>query len=206
MSNTSPTTPPGATQQDQQPPPPPSADQLPFHGTHPVYHYTALGVAGLGLLALALPPRNWGFRSTLLSSSVFISSNQLAHDYTGRSFIQRWGERTEKLEAAITSGDSDETRRIKEAIRAEKLRRREALPEEERRRQEALDRARDKSKSPWFREWDEKEKQALADGKGYGGLIMDTVKEAFGVEEEKPVAGDANKAKEGADKKQDGTK
>ncbi|TLD19856.1 hypothetical protein PspLS_09576 [Pyricularia sp. CBS 133598] len=203
MSNTSPTAPSGATpepQQDNQKQPPP------FHGTHPVYHYTALGVAGLGLLALALPPRTWGFRSTLLSSSVFISSNQLAHDYTGRSFVQRWGERTEKLEAAINSGDSDETRRIKEAIRAEKLRRREALPEEERRRLEALDRARDKSKSSWFREWDEKEKQALADGRGYGGLIMDTVREAFGVDEEKPAAGDANKAKEGADKKPDGTK
>ncbi|KAI6475102.1 hypothetical protein MCOR17_001734 [Pyricularia oryzae] len=204
MSNTSTTTPAGATQQpqqdNQQPPPPPP----PFNGTHPVYHYTALGVAGLGLLALALPPRTWGFRSTLLSSSVFISSNQLAHDYTGRSFVQRWSERTEKLEAAINSGDSDETRRIKEAIRAEKLRRREALPEEERRRLEALDRA--KTKSSWFREWDEKEKQALADGRGYGGLIMDTVKEAFGVDEEKPAAADADKAKEAADKKPDGAK
>lgn len=192
MSNTSPPTPPGASQQQQQDQPQktPSFDQLQFHGTHPVFHYTAMGVAGLALLGIALPPRTWGIRSTLLSSSFFLSSNQLAHDYTGRSFVYRWAERAEKVEAAVNA-ETDDSRRIKEAIRLEKARRRAALPEEERAKLELQDRAKDnKSKGSWLKEMDEKEKQALKDGKGYGDLILEHIKEAFAVEDQKPAPAD----------------
>ncbi|KAL8409934.1 hypothetical protein RB594_008137 [Gaeumannomyces avenae] len=148
------------------------------HGTPPVLHTLSLLIAGAGLLGLALPPRRADRRALVHCGALFLGSNQLAFDYTGESILQRFSRRAQGAAGAI-DGLPEPARRAQEAMRAERERRRLAAAGVPEAKQQQQGQSGDK-RSDWVREWDEKEKKALEDGRGLSGLIEDTIKEVFG--------------------------
>ncbi|KAI1811906.1 hypothetical protein GGS20DRAFT_560671 [Poronia punctata] len=73
----------------------PPLDQ--FNNANPMIHKIALGVTPLALLGLCLPPRRLDLRAMLLGGVALWGTNQLTHDYTGRSFSQRFSARAAQL-------------------------------------------------------------------------------------------------------------
>ncbi|KAI1117294.1 hypothetical protein F5Y14DRAFT_439404 [Nemania sp. NC0429] len=68
-----------------------------YNNANPMIHTVALGVTPLALLALCLPPRRLDLRATLLGGVALWGTNQLAHDYSGKSFAQRFSARMASL-------------------------------------------------------------------------------------------------------------
>jgi hypothetical protein len=60
-------------------------------------HTVALGVTPLALLALFLPPRRLDARAVILGGVALWGTNQIAHDYTGKSFAQRFSSRMQAM-------------------------------------------------------------------------------------------------------------
>ncbi|KAF2970020.1 hypothetical protein GQX73_g3533 [Xylaria multiplex] len=86
----------------------------------PVTHTVALGVTPLALIALFLPPRRLDLRAAMLGGVAIWGTNQLAEDYTGRSFAQRFSSRM----ASLTGTELPEKAKATQVrIREEKERR-----------------------------------------------------------------------------------
>ncbi|KAI0969688.1 hypothetical protein F4678DRAFT_151177 [Xylaria arbuscula] len=90
-SSSTPTIPPPPSSQSQTSPSP-AADQH-SNNKNPLIHTVALGVTPLALLALFLPPRRLDLRATMLGGVALWGTNQLAQDYSGKSFAQRFSSR-----------------------------------------------------------------------------------------------------------------
>ncbi|KAI1354974.1 hypothetical protein F5Y01DRAFT_221577 [Xylaria sp. FL0043] len=97
---------------------PPPVDQ--YNNKNPLIHTVALGVTPLALLALCLPPRRLDLRATMLGGVALWGTNQLAHDYSGKSFTQRFSSRMASL-----SGDelSEKAKETQARLREDKERR-----------------------------------------------------------------------------------
>ncbi|KAK5631194.1 hypothetical protein RRF57_006909 [Xylaria bambusicola] len=74
---------------------PSSVDQ--YNNTNPFVHNVALGVTPLALLGLCLPPRRLDVRAVILGGVAIWGTNQLVHDYSGKSFAQRFSSRVALL-------------------------------------------------------------------------------------------------------------
>ncbi|KAI8633057.1 hypothetical protein F5Y19DRAFT_286721 [Xylariaceae sp. FL1651] len=102
-----------------------------YNNTHPVVHAVALGVTPLALLALCLPPRRVDLRAAMLGGVALWGTNQLTHDFSGRSFAQRFSGRM----AALSGTELPAQAKVAQArIREEKERRarlRASLQEQE---------------------------------------------------------------------------
>ncbi|KAI1183475.1 hypothetical protein F5B17DRAFT_416049, partial [Nemania serpens] len=85
------TTTPSAPQTQQATAAQPAVDK--YNNANPLIHTIALGVTPLALLALCLPPRRLDLRATLLGGVAIWGTNQLAHDYSGKSFAERFSAR-----------------------------------------------------------------------------------------------------------------
>ncbi|KAI0446681.1 hypothetical protein F4803DRAFT_477931 [Xylaria telfairii] len=123
-----PTIPPSSSQSQSQPQTnSPSNDQ--YNNKNPMIHTVALGVTPLALLALFLPPRRFDLRATTLGGVAIWGTNQLAHDYTGKSFAQRFSSRMASLAGTELpeKAKATQARLREEKERREKLR---ALREE----------------------------------------------------------------------------
>lgn len=153
-------------------------------------HYGAWAAVFLGPIALFTPPRRVGLQSVILAAGTSYATNILAYDYTGESIYQRFVRRWDNT---INGGLPEKAKRTQELLRLERERREAALPEEERRRlQEERDRKELAARGPlqrlwmgseketWREERARKEKEALEEGKGYGDLIVEHVKDVFG--------------------------
>lgn len=158
-------------------------------------HYGAWAAVVLGPVALFMPPRRMGFQAVLLASGTSYATNILAYDYTGESIYQRFVRRWDNT---VNGGLPEKALRTQELLRLERERREAALPEAERRRlQEERARKEMAARSPlqrvwmgsekdnWMEERAKKEKEALEEGKGYGDLIVEQVKEVFSGEGKK---------------------
>lgn len=158
----------------------------------------------LGPLALFTPPRKMGLQALLLASGTFYASNILAYDYTGQSMYQRFVRRWNNM---VDGGLPEKARHTQELMRLERERREGALPEAERRRlQEDRERKEMAARGPlqrlwmgnekenWREERARKDKEALEEGKGYGDLIVEQVKEVFGSEKKDGQDGNNEKS------------
>ncbi|CAN8095344.1 unnamed protein product [Discula destructiva] len=222
-----------ATTTPPPPPPPPQATQQQPSQDHPPatahartpdwMHYGAWGVAILGPIALFTPPRRVGLQAILLATGTSYATNILAYDYTGESIYQRTIRRWNALAGPDDGNGSalpEKARRTQEIMRRERERREALLPEAERARlreeREAKERASrgvlerlwmGTEKEGWKEERARKEREALQEGKGYGDLIVEQVKEVFsspskpGEEGEKKEGGKKDGEEGGENKK-----
>lgn len=152
-------------------------------------HYSAWAAVVLGPIALFMPPRRMGLQALLLASGTSYASNILAYDYTGESIYQRFVRRWDNT---VNGGLPEKALRTQELLRLERERKEAALPEAEKRRlQEERERREAAARGPLQRLWmgsekdnwrqdrAKREKEALEEGKGYGDLIVEQVKEVF---------------------------
>ncbi|KAJ9148244.1 hypothetical protein NKR23_g5150 [Pleurostoma richardsiae] len=178
----SPATPPSSSTPSQ------PENDLKYSGTPEWLHNSAIAVAILGPIALLMPPRRADVRTLVLTGGTFWATNQLAYDWTGRSIQQRFAAR---FDALAGSGLPEQARRTQELMRAERARREAALPEGERLEAEEARRRREQQGllqkvwmggegENWREERERKEKEALEDGRGYTGLIMEQISEVWG--------------------------
>ncbi|KAI1310124.1 hypothetical protein F5Y03DRAFT_50602 [Xylaria venustula] len=99
----------------------PAVDQ--YNNLNPLVHTVALGVTPLALLALFLPPRRLDLRATMLGGVALWGTNQLAHDYSGKSFAQRFSSRM----ALLAGTELPEKAKATQARLREEKERRERL-------------------------------------------------------------------------------
>ncbi|KAI1754498.1 hypothetical protein F4782DRAFT_492795 [Xylaria castorea] len=107
-------------------PPSPGSQSQPQtnnNNKNPLIHTVALGVTPLALIALFLPPRRLDLRATMLGGVALWGTNQLAHDYTGKSFAQRFSSRM----ASLTGTELPEKAKVTQARLREEKERREKL-------------------------------------------------------------------------------
>ncbi|KAI0525318.1 hypothetical protein F5B22DRAFT_333543 [Xylaria bambusicola] len=99
-----------------------SVDQ--YNNTNPFVHNVALGVTPLALLALCLPPRRLDLRATMLGGVAIWGTNQLVHDYSGKSFAQRFSSRMAALSGTELpeKAKATQARLREEKERSQKLR------------------------------------------------------------------------------------
>ncbi|KAI2633821.1 hypothetical protein GGS21DRAFT_518828 [Xylaria nigripes] len=125
-----------------------------YNNKNPLIHYTALGVTPLAILGLFLPPRRLDFRALMLGGVALWGTNQLAHDYSGKSFGERFSSRLSYLSDGGLPEKAKETR---ERLREEKEHRAKlrAL------RDEMIRSGAAEAKGPGLEGWTEEQKKAL---------------------------------------------
>ncbi|PVH74581.1 hypothetical protein DL98DRAFT_349450, partial [Cadophora sp. DSE1049] len=142
-----------------------------------LYHNIALGALIVCPIIILIPPRKVDIYTVALTAGFFAGGNHLAAHYTGTSIAQRFGNRMESMSSHALPPKALETqRRLKE-----ERERRDAGP------LAAEDKERGLLKKVWMGgegpDWkakrDQKEKEALDEGRGYGGLIMDQIWEVW---------------------------
>lgn len=181
-------------------------------------HYGAWATAILGPVVLFMPPRRVGFQAIVIASGTLAATNLLIYDYTGNTIIGRYRQRLENASSAASGSDTsflpEKAQRTQELLRRERERREAALPEAERRalqeekeRKEIANRGLLKSlwmgdaKDSWKEERRKREKEAVDEGKGYGHLIMEQVRDVFGESSEKQEEKSQDAQKNDDDKK-----
>ena len=198
------------------PAPNPSGGDAPveaqWNGTSPIIHYSAIGLAVVCPLTLLLPSSRKGgvnrLQNMILGGGAFWGFNQLAYDFTGTSIYQRSNERWGKILSPM--GLPEKAQQNKALMEAERARREALLPAEDRAAAEARRRQREEAdlgaldrlmgaEKGWREKRDEKEKEALASGKGYWDLIMEHISEAW-----PSGGGDKKKQQEEGDAKNNG--
>ncbi|KAI1914238.1 hypothetical protein LOZ58_005973 [Ophidiomyces ophidiicola] len=143
---------------------------------------------------IAVPPRKLDFYTISLASAFLFSANYLTADQTGRSIMDRLGARLQGPHTPSMLKDLPTERA--EEVREQLKKAREAARQHEM-RQSPLQQAdqgpagglSDIGKQIWMggekEGWREKriaeERKALEEGKGYGDLILDHIRDAIGV-------------------------
>lgn len=164
--------------------------QPPTHARSPDWlHYMAWGVAILGPIALFTPPRRVNLQTLMIVGGTSYATDILAYDYTGASIYQR---AVRRWQNTVNGGLPEKAIRRQELMRLEQERREAQLSEAERTRLQEERANREmaqrglwervwmgKEKSDWKEERARKDKEALDEGKGYGDLIVEQVKEVF---------------------------
>ncbi|KAG4435526.1 hypothetical protein IFR05_008993 [Cadophora sp. M221] len=164
-----------------------------------IYHNIALGALIVCPIVILLPPRKLDFYTVALTAGFFAGGNHLASHYTGASIAQRFGSRMESMSSHDLPPKALETqRRLKEererreaGIFSKSISNVNAADDKnvvaEVRRKNAEDKERGLLEKVWMgnegADWkakrDQKEKEALEEGRGYGGLIMDQIWEVW---------------------------
>jgi hypothetical protein len=177
-------------------------------------HNVSLAALIVCPLVMALPPRKFDIYTGLLMTGTFLGGNQLAYEYTGRSFLARCKARMQALQS-LSSGENslpekakimqvrlreeremrDRMNREKQGLYAnpgveEKMEKESAVLDEVRRKREEEEKERKErgiigkvwmggEPDDWKAKRDKREREALAEGRGYGGLIMDQIWEVW---------------------------
>jgi hypothetical protein len=167
---------------------------------------TSLGALLLCPLLIALPPRKFDFYTVLLISGTAVGGNQVLREYTGRGITdrvptlrrlasdgdvdsrlrnerigaidERFGRRDSRtaIGGGVGAEQGPTTAAVARAVREMKAGERvhgeapAGVGEEEEPRQRKAD---------WKLQRDAREKEALEDGRGYGGLIVDQIWEVW---------------------------
>ncbi|KAN0098181.1 hypothetical protein V8E51_013844 [Hyaloscypha variabilis] len=168
--------------------PPPSTTLDPSSRAN-LIHNVSLGALVICPIIILLPPRKLDIYTLGLLSGMFAGGNQLSKEYTGTSILQRFGNRLESI-----SGHElpPKAREMQARLKEEKLRRAEGIESVRRKGEELAERNRVEKErgllekvwmggesEDWKAKRDQKEKEALEEGKGYGGLIMDQIWEVW---------------------------
>lgn len=165
-----------------------------------ILHNVSLGALIVCPIIILLPPRKFDIYTIALLTGTALGGNQILQERTGRSLVTRWQETLQKTSTGSLPPKALETqeaiRRERAAQHEEKLRRERyavdgqkdgVLGEIERRKEEEKEKARNLLEKVWMgsegEDWkskrDQREKEALEDGRGYGGLIMDQIWEVW---------------------------
>ncbi|KAG4414772.1 hypothetical protein IFR04_012085 [Cadophora malorum] len=171
----------------------------PLNSRDALYRNVALGAVVVCPIIILIPPRKIDIYTVALTAGFFAGGNHLAAHYTGTSILQRFGNRMEHMSSHALPPKALETqRRLKEerekreaGTLARDVARLEAADDRgvlaEVRRKEAEHKERGLLEKVWMGregpDWkakrDLKEKEALDEGRGYGGLIMDQIWEVW---------------------------
>lgn len=184
------------------PPAAPTAEQLRYQQ---LIRYTSLGAAIICPLVIALPPRKLDFYTLGLLGVTGLCANQVAHEYTGQSLVQRAAVRISSL--SPTELPSERAKEVQRRLKVERetqllgsrrigaadagnverlgadgkvltaLARQEEEREKERGVLEKLWMGNEDV--DWKAKRDAREKQALEEGKGYGDLIIEQIWEVW---------------------------
>lgn len=169
-------------------------------------HNAALGVTPLALGSLFLPPRRLDWRQLVLGGIAIWGINQLAHDYSGRSFGQRFNARMQALTGSELPEGAQRTQELLRREREARARKDGAVVQEKKKKDErgtleALwmgDQGDD-----WIEERRRREKEALRDGgSGYWGLISDQISEVWNSARKKEEAAQDAEVKAAAEAKE----
>lgn len=149
-------------------------------------------------ILIALPPRKIDIYTVGLVGGTFFATNTLAQEYSGRSITGRMQDRMRAMaDPALPPKAMEMQRRMRDEkaeLDRERERRGFTTPVKEGVREE-LEKERERGfvKRIWYgnegEDWkekrDQREKEALENGDGYGGLIMGQIKEVFDFEKKK---------------------
>lgn len=184
-------------------------------------HHAA--VAGLVICPaiILLPPRKFDLYTVGLLTGTLVSANHLTYHYSGRSFATRWSDRFNSVVATDTLPPKaiimqerlrrereERDRKLQDQLKIAKLGGNDAGPlvkEIETKLQEGKEKSilqkmwYGQEGEDWKQKRDEREKKALAEGRGYGDLIMDQIWEVWnwGQTSEKEKGGDWKEKEDG---------
>ncbi|KAE9373942.1 hypothetical protein N431DRAFT_439033 [Stipitochalara longipes BDJ] len=158
-------------------------------------HNISLGALIVCPIIILLPPRKLDIYTLGLLSGMFAGGNQLSKEYTGTSILQRFGNRLESVSGRELP---PKAREMQARLKEEKARRADGIESVRRKGEELAERSRvEKEKKEkedrgllekvwmgsegedWKAKRDQREKEALEEGKGYGGLIVDQIWEVW---------------------------
>ncbi|KAH7377496.1 hypothetical protein BKA64DRAFT_253241 [Cadophora sp. MPI-SDFR-AT-0126] len=171
----------------------------PSNSRESLYRNVALGAVIVCPIIILIPPRKIDIYTVALTAGFFAGGNHLAAHYTGTSIAQRFGNRMESMSSHALPPRALETQR---RLREERERREagtltsptstlDAADDKgvlaQVRKKEAEDKERGLLEKVWMGgegpDWkakrDQREKEALDEGRGYGGLIMDQIWEVW---------------------------
>jgi hypothetical protein len=175
----------------------------PSNPTREAQYRKVVFAASLGALVLCpailmLPPRKLDIYTVALIAGTAMGGNQVFRECTGRSIVERVRERAARAPASREGGtlpDAAQRRGNLEGINSVGEREaggRDTGNREDRRQKGVLEVVwMGKEKANWKEERDAKERKALEEGMGYGGLIVDQIWEVWNGGREK-----AERAKE----------
>lgn len=191
-------------------PPSSTASNDSSHAQAQLIHAVSIACVVLCPVILALPPRKLDVYSVALVSSTLVGGNQLAHEYTGRSILTRIKEvgapqsRRIPIPASDNAIDHSLASRVTGSMTGRESDRRNAEPfgepksnlttrilaevqksKSEEEHNGVLSQTREKSQ--WKKERDEREKEALEEGKGYADMISEQIWEVWNWGKDKTI-------------------
>ncbi|PBP17961.1 hypothetical protein BUE80_DR011347 [Diplocarpon rosae] len=127
-------------------------------------HNLSLGALVVCPIIILIPPRKLDIYTVFLTAGFFAGGNELAREYTGKSIASRFGSRVTSIAANRTELEATQV---------------ESKAKEE--EKGLLRKVWYGAEGPdWKAKRDKREKEALEQGRGYGGLIIDQIYEVWG--------------------------
>lgn len=170
-------------------------------------HNVSIGMLVIGPILIALPPRKLDIYTFSLLGLMSFSGNNLVREHTGRGIVDHVNHKINTLVApyatGVPAGRAQEVQKILQEEKAARLATQQSGAQESRTKLSAeqegrvqaalreLAEAKEKAggalekvwmgdaKEDWRAKRDREEKEALEEGRGYGGLIMDQIWEVW---------------------------
>ncbi|KAI9845496.1 MAG: hypothetical protein M1837_004835 [Sclerophora amabilis] len=140
-----------------------------------VKHNLALGLLVTCPLILALPPRKMDWYSFSLGGAWLLSANQLTKERSGRGLLEHFGSRVPARNGMPTERATE----VQDRLRREKLLRAQPSGQGDERGSMMGQLWMGQEKEGWQKRRLENEREAMEDGRGYQGLIMDQISEVW---------------------------
>lgn len=138
-------------------------------------HNISLGLLVTCPILIALPPRKLDFYTFGLSTFWLLSLNQITTERSGRSILQHINTRKPSI---VQELPSEKARDLQERLKREKLLR--AQPSGQGSERGLVDKLwMGQEQEGWREKRIKEEQEALEEGRGYGGLIMDQIWEVW---------------------------
>ncbi|KAI9758629.1 MAG: hypothetical protein M4579_002940 [Chaenotheca gracillima] len=138
-----------------------------------IKHRLSLGLIVVCPLIIAMPPRKLDMYTFSLAGAWVMSANQLTRERTGRSILEQFSKRSPSRTLQPQEGSME----LQERLRREGLLR--AQPAGQGNERNAIERAIGENKEDWKEKRLREEREAIAEGKGYGSMIMEQVWEVW---------------------------
>jgi hypothetical protein len=185
------------------PQPPSSSPVLDASSQAKIIHNVALGALIVCPIVILLPPRKLDIYTLALVGGTFFGANQLTYESTGTSIVsrqKRWMEsmspgqelppKALEMQARLKAEKEYRLMQASEMVKGKEEREGKVLQELARKKEE--DRVKEEKErglvekiwmgsegDDWRAKRAKREKEALAEGRGYGGLIMDQIWEVW---------------------------
>ncbi|KAN0081762.1 hypothetical protein V8E54_003060 [Elaphomyces granulatus] len=143
-------------------------------------HYAAWTLIIASPILIALPPRKLDLYTVALSGTFLVSANHLVRERTGRSIPETIGKRFQHKASMLQELPSERARELQAKLRAAKdaqVRDGELEKDQWRRRGLAENLWMGNETEGWKERRLREEQKAIAEGKGYGDLIMEHILE-----------------------------